>query len=303
MARDASGRTGHRPQAGGSARPGGAATGAGPAGKKAQPGRSVPSGHLDEPGTAQRARAGSGAKATAGSLPAEIRDRLAEALAEDGFDLDGLSLSRAGSRSVLRVAVDRDEGIDLDAVADASRLISELLDRIGDEGGLAGAYVLEVTSPGVDRPLTQPQHWRRARGRLVEAQRADGAVVVGRVLGADDEGADLAVAAGPVRRGRPVKTKLERLRFADVARAVVQIEFGPAGGDAVAAAGVDAGRVDPAGDELDDGWADDGWADDLDELDVGDDQHGDDDPGDARRAPTAGRREDGGGSPGEETDR
>ncbi|MBL7488974.1 ribosome maturation factor RimP [Frankia sp. AgB1.9] len=273
MARDASGRTGHRPQTSGSA------------------------------------------------PPAEIRDRLAEALAQAGFDLDDLSLSRAGSRSVLRVAVDRDDGIDLDAVADASRLISELLDQV-DERGLAGAYVLEVTSPGVDRPLTEPRHWRRARGRLVEARRVDGAVVLGRVLGADDEGVDLAVAAGSARRGRPVKTKLERLRFADVARAVVQIEFGPAGGESADAGAADAGPaatdadVDLAeddgagfedaaevGDELDDGWADDDGAADLDELDVADDQHGADDPGDARRAPTAGRRKDVGGSPGEETDR
>lgn len=154
----------------------------------------------------------------------------------------------------------------------------------------------------------------------------DGTVVLGRVLGADDEGVDLAVAAGPVRRGRPVKTKIERLRFADVARAVVQIEFGPAGDESAAAgpvrtdADVDlaedaAGDLDGAGfqdaladadeigDELDDGWADDGWPAGLDELDVADDQHGADDPGDARRAPTAGRRKDVGGSPGEETDR
>jgi ribosome maturation factor RimP len=278
VARDASGRTGHRPQPSGSA------------------------------------------------PPAEIRDRLAEALAQAGFDLDDLSLSRAGSRSVLRVAVDRDDGIDLDAVADASRLISELLDQV-DEGGLAGAYVLEVTSPGVDRPLTEPRHWRRARGRLVEARRVDGAVVLGRVLGADDDGADLAVAAGPARRGRPVKTKLERLRFADVARAVVQIEFGPAGGESADAGAADAGPAateadvdlaeddgagfedtgfedaDEVGDELDDGWADDGGVAGPDELDVANDQHGADDPGDARRAPTAGRRKDVGGSPGEETDR
>lgn len=291
MARDASGRTSHRPQS--------AAIVAAPA--------------------------------------ARLRERLAAALAEAGFDLDDLSLSRAGSRSVLRVAVDRDGGVDLDAVADASRLISDLLDRVDDEAGLAGTYVLEVTSPGVDRPLTEPRHWRRARGRLVEAQRADGTVVVGRVLGADDEGADLAVPTGPARRGRPVKTKLERLRFADVTKAVVQVEFGSgdaAGGQPAASAdaGLDAAGPDLDGDldgdesgalegdegpdvedalddaddlddELDDDWADADGADGLDEQDADDDQHGDDDPGDARRAPTGGRRKDVGGSPGEETDR
>jgi ribosome maturation factor RimP len=285
--------------------------------------------------------------ATVAAPAARLRERLAAALAEAGFDLDDLSLSRAGSRSVLRVAVDRDGGVDLDAVADASRLISDLLDRVDDEAGLAGTYVLEVTSPGVDRPLTEPRHWRRARGRLVEAQRADGAVVVGRVLGADDEGADLSVATGPARRGRPVKTKLERLRFADVTKAVVQVEFGSgdgAGGQSAASAGAgpdtaeepgtdafvedessaldgDEGTdfegtdfedadfedaledADEPGGELDDDWADADGADGLDEQDADDDQHGDDDPGAARRAPTGGRRKDVGGSPGEETDR
>lgn len=327
MARDAGGRPGNRPRTGGSARPGGAASaGAGPAAKKAQPGRPSQPGAGTQSGPAAQTRPGGQAAATA-QLRAEIHDRLAPALADAGFDLEELSLSRAGSRSVLRVAVDRDGGIDLDAVADASRLISELLDQVGDEAGLTGAYVLEVTSPGVDRPLTEPRHWRRARGRLVEARCADGTVVLGRVLGTDDDGADLAVAAGPPRRGRPVKTRIERLRFTEVLQAVVQIEFGPAGasgGPDLAAAtdaacdGGDAdltGAAGPAGpefaDEPDDEWADDGWVDGLDENDADPDQGGDqrgDQPGDddvagARRVRAGGGREDVGGSPGEETDR
>ncbi|WP_076815875.1 ribosome maturation factor RimP [Pseudofrankia asymbiotica] len=266
MARDA-GRTGRRPPSG-SARPGKAAYTDAGAGQEG-PG---------QPAAARPARtAGKGKAAAADStaaLRAAVSERLAPALAEAGFDLEDLNLSRAGSRSVLRVAVDRDGGVDLDAVADASRLISDLLDRVADEAGLLGAYVLEVTSPGVDRPLTQPRHWLRARGRLVEASRVDGTVVVGRVLGADGDGADLAVATGPARRGRPVRTRLERLLFADVARAVVQIEFGHA--DAPGSAGTGGSGTGEERPEGDDGARANGDIDDRDDELGGDDELGED---------------------------
>jgi ribosome maturation factor RimP len=83
-------------------------------------------------------------------------------------------------------------------------------------------YVLEVTSPGVDRPLTRPAHWRRASGRLVRAVLTDGKTVTGRVQAADENGADLLVG----ERGEP-----RRVQFADVNRAQVQIEFAPTGAD------------------------------------------------------------------------
>ena len=159
--------------------------------------------------------------------------------------------------------VDRDGGIDLDQVADASRLVSAILDEAentagrgagssdtssGDAGsgeagpgeagdtevgdfGLTGPYVLEVTSPGVDRPLTEPRHWRRAVGRLVLVRRQDGTTVEGRVLSADEEGADLAVPTGPPRRGRPVRRRIQRVVYGEVARATVQVEFGSAADD------------------------------------------------------------------------
>jgi len=280
VARDA-GRTGRRPP-GGTARPGKAA--------------STGTGQGRAPAGARSTAAGKAAADAGGAaLRSAVADRLAPALAEAGFDLEDLHLSRAGSRSVLRVVVDRDGGIDLDAVADASRLASDLLDRVGDEVGLAGTYVLEVTSPGVDRPLTQPRHWRRARGRLVEVRRADGTAVEGRVLGGDDDGVDLAVATGPVRRGRPVRTRIERVLFADVERAVVQIEFshadGAAGGatprGAAGSAGdedaTDADEGDGAENDGADGEGADGEAldadDHLDDSDLWDDED-DEDPDD-----------------------
>lgn len=86
---------------------------------------------------------------------------------EAGYDLEGLVLTPMGRRSLLRVVIDRDEGISLDDIAGMSHALAEVLDE--DEGVIGKSpYVLEVTSPGVDRPLTEARHWRRAVGRLVE---------------------------------------------------------------------------------------------------------------------------------------
>jgi ribosome maturation factor RimP len=117
----------------------------------------------------------------AGTGEARVRELLAPVVADAGYDLEGVAVTTAGRRSVVRVVVDRDGGIDLDAVADLSRVVSDALDHsdvLGD-----APYVLEVTSPGVDRPLTEPRHWRRNIGRLVRTD-----TVTGRVVDATDEG-------------------------------------------------------------------------------------------------------------------
>src|SRR3954454_6583186 len=117
-----------------------------------------------------------------------------------GYDLEELVVTPAGRRSVVRVVVDRDEGVTLDDIADVSRAVSEVLDANDD--GMGRPYVLEVTSPGVDPPLTEHRHWRRTAGRLVTvaggpAGSAD--EVPGRITAADDPGVTLAVEA----RGKP----------------------------------------------------------------------------------------------------
>jgi ribosome maturation factor RimP len=141
---------------------------------------------------------------------------LAPVVEAAGLDLEDVTLSSAGRRRLLRVAVDRDGGVGLDDVALVSQGISEVLDASDVMGGQP--YVLEVGSPGVDRPLTQPRHWRRATGRLVRATLRDGSVVVGRVR-ASDEGSVLLEVAGAERR---VDTD-------DVAAARVEVEFTRAG--------------------------------------------------------------------------
>ena len=127
-----------------------------------------------------------------------------------GYDLEELVVTPAGRRSVVRVVVDRDQGVSLDDVAEVSRAVSAVLDANDGELGRA-PYLLEVTSPGVDRPLTEPRHWRRNVGRLVVASLRDGSSAEGRITAADDAGVTL--------DGERV------LPWAEVARGAVQVEF------------------------------------------------------------------------------
>ena len=117
---------------------------------------------------------------------------LAPVVAERGLDLEDVQVTPAGKRRLLRVVVDQDGGVGLDSVATVSTAVAAALDDSNVMG--AAPYVLEVTSPGVDRPLTQPRHWRRARSRLVEATLADEGTVTGRVLDSGDDGVRLDVA-------------------------------------------------------------------------------------------------------------
>lgn len=96
-----------------------------------------------------------------------LRELLEPVVTGAGYDLEEVTTTAAGRRSVVRVVVDRDGGVDLDAVAEVSRVVSLALDGSDTLGD--APYVLEVTSPGVDRPLTEPRHWRRNIGRMVSA--------------------------------------------------------------------------------------------------------------------------------------
>jgi ribosome maturation factor RimP len=103
-----------------------------------------------------------------------LRELVEPVVVGAGYDLEEISMSPAGRRSVVRVVVDRDGGVDLDAVAEVSRAVSAVLDDIDPLGD--SPYVLEVTSPGVDRPLTEPRHWRRNVGRMVNAGEKTGRI-------------------------------------------------------------------------------------------------------------------------------
>ena len=143
-------------------------------------------------------------------------------LSQMGVDLEDVEVSRAGRRELVRVVVDRDGGVDLDLVAAVSSRVSELLDAEPLAGVMSGPFVLEVTSPGVDRPLVQTRHWRRAIDRLVRVELSDGSELTGRIVGVpDDQSVDLLVEGEP-----------HVLVRADVVRAVVQVEFNREAGTA-----------------------------------------------------------------------
>ncbi|MDQ1712598.1 MAG: ribosome maturation factor RimP [Frankiaceae bacterium] len=148
-----------------------------------------------------------------GAHASRVREVVEPALSAAGFDVEDVAVRAAGRRQLVQIAVDRDGGVSLDDVADATKVVSTALDEADP---FAGAYVLEVTSRGVDRPLTLPRHWRRNVGRLVAVRRSDGTVVSGRLTGADDDGATV--------DGVP-------LPYADVAKATVEIEFSRGGDD------------------------------------------------------------------------
>jgi ribosome maturation factor RimP len=142
---------------------------------------------------------------------ARVRAVIEPVVTAAGYDLEDVNLSRAGRRHVVRVLVDADGGINLDDVAVVSREISAALDEAEESGGevLAGEYQLEVGSPGVDRPLTLPRHWRRNVTRLVTVNG-----VTGRVTAADDRVVVLDVDGEP-----------RELTYGELGPGKVQIEF------------------------------------------------------------------------------
>lgn len=145
-----------------------------------------------------------------------VRDRIEQALATPlaalGLDVEAVELTPAGRRRILRVAVDADGGVTLDDVAEATRTVSEVLDSSDVMG--EQPYTLEVTSRGVDRPLTLPRHWRRNADRLVKVTTVDGQTFTGRVVEAGDDAATLDIDG----------TRRE-LAYPGVAKALVQVEF------------------------------------------------------------------------------
>jgi len=149
----------------------------------------------------------------------QTRDRLAgvltDPLAATGLDVEAIELTQAGRRRMLRVAVDKDGGVTLDDIAEATKEVSRILDD-PDGSDVMGEqpYTLEVTSPGTDRPLVHPRHWRRNRGRLVTVSLADGRAVTGRIVDSDETRA--VVDDGGQRH---------EVAYADVTKAKIQIEF------------------------------------------------------------------------------
>ena len=160
------------------------------------------------------------------ALADSLRHTLAPVVQGLGLVLEEVTVTPAGSRRVLRVIVDRPDdagtapaadALTLDGVAEASRQISATLDDSDVMG--ATPYVLEVSSPGVDRPLTTPRHFARNLRRLVAVTLADGSAVQGRIIGVGDV---LELEVAGAKKGT---TKARSVGWDDVVRGQVQVEF------------------------------------------------------------------------------
>ena len=150
------------------------------------------------------------------SLTQSITDLISPAVTEAGFFLEEVQIASPGSHRIVTCVVDGQTPLNLDQVTVASRLISELLDSAEFMGETP--FTLEVTSPGVDRPLTQPRHWTKNLTRLIKVTLSDGTITTGRLTEFNEINATLV---------ENIKGRLKEhtVIFADVKRAVVEIEF------------------------------------------------------------------------------
>ena len=139
-----------------------------PASRGSAPAAAGPKDRAASPKDRTAARPKGSAPAAAGPADAEQLTRLLQpVVTAAGMDLENIRITATGRRRLLRVTVDADNGVSLDDIMMISRTLSAELDAIGAMGETP--YTLEVSSPGADRPLTEPRHWRRAAGRLVRA--------------------------------------------------------------------------------------------------------------------------------------
>ena len=150
------------------------------------------------------------------SLTQAISDLISPAVSEAGFFLEEVQIASPGSHRIVTCVVDGQTPLNLDQVTVASRLISELLDTAEFMGETP--FTLEVTSPGVDRPLTQPRHWTKNLTRLIKVTLGDGTITTGRLTEFSDTHATLVENT----KGR---IKEHTIAFTDIKRAVVEIEF------------------------------------------------------------------------------
>ena len=138
----------------------------------------------------------------------EIAAVITPAIQALGFYLEDLTITSAGRRSMLTVIVDGDTHLSLDQVTSATKAITEIVEGIQSLGQTP--FTLEVTSPGLDRPLTKPRHWRKNIDRLVKIVLLDGKEIKGRVKDATEISATV---------------DEQVVKFSDIKRATLEIEF------------------------------------------------------------------------------
>ncbi|OMC17454.1 ribosome maturation factor RimP [Mycobacterium colombiense] len=147
----------------------------------------------------------------------QVIELLGGEFARAGFEIEDVVIDARTRPPRILVIADGDNGLDLDTAATLSRSASALLDGLDT---IDDHYVLEVSSPGVDRPLTNAKHFRRARGRKVDVILSDGSKLTGRVGETTDDAVALVVRAGR-------DWEVREIPLGDIAKAVVQVEFSP----------------------------------------------------------------------------
>jgi ribosome maturation factor RimP len=167
----------------------------------------------------------------------QVIELLGGEFARAGYEIEDVVIDARTRPPRITVIADGDEGLDLDTVATLSRSASALLDGLD---AIQDEYVLEVSSPGVDRPLTSEKHFRRARGRKVDIDLSDGSKLTGRVGETHDE-----MVALVVRAGRDWAVR--EIALGDIVKAVVQVEFSPPGQAELELAGMGQARRTEAG--------------------------------------------------------
>ena len=149
------------------------------------------------------------------SLITSIEQALTPVVIEAGFFLEEVTLTSAGNRRLVTCVVDGEKSLNMDDVTSISREISNLLEEAPFMGETA--FTLEVTSPGVDRPLTLPRHWRKNATRLVRVTLTNGEVLTGRITTSDENVVTLVIEAKVLKE--------VSVAFVDVKKAIVEIEF------------------------------------------------------------------------------
>lgn len=138
----------------------------------------------------------------------EISAAITPALSNLGFYLEDVVITTAGRRSMITVIVDGDTHLSLDQVTQVTKAIGEIIENIQSLGQTP--FTLEVTSPGLDRPLTKPRHWRKNINRLVKVVLLDGKEIKGRVRDSTQISATIDEQA---------------INLSDIKRATLEIEF------------------------------------------------------------------------------
>ena len=156
------------------------------------------------------------------ALKDQIFEYITPALHKAGYFLEDVNLVSPGQHRIVTVIVDGESALNLDQVTVASKLVSELLDEATFMGETP--FTLEVTSPGIDRPLTLPRHFAKNIDRLLKVTKTDGVVVTGRILSNTDSDVTLSVA-----EKKDVKEVV--ISLGEIKRAQVEIEFNRKEGD------------------------------------------------------------------------